>query len=59
MYEVWVILSIQIIGIGKRVIDWSKVEVVNIIDLITTILGKRAPNFEIYSKMVNITINFT
>jgi len=41
----------------KRIIDQSKVEVVDIINLVTSVLGKQTPNSAIYSQMVNGSIN--
>lgn len=37
----------------------SRLKIVNIIDLVTSILDKWTPNLAIQDKMVNETINFT
>jgi len=37
----------------------SRVEIVDIIDLVTSILGKWTPNMEIQIQMFNETTNFT
>jgi len=36
----------QIIGVGIRVIGWFKVKIIDIIDFLTNVLGKRTPTWQ-------------
>ena len=49
----------QVVSIGIRIIGRSWVEGIDIIDLITTVLGKRTLNLAILSQMVNGITYFT
>jgi len=48
-----VIPPIQIVSIGVRVVGQCGVEVVDVIDLVTIVLVKRAPKLTIYGQMDN------
>ena len=50
---------IQIISTKVGIISQSKVEIVDIIDLITSVVAKMTSNLAIHSQMVNETTNFT
>ena len=49
----------RIISVGIRIIGQSWVEIIDIIDLVASVLGKRTPNLAILSQLVNRTTYFT
>ena len=57
--EIGVIPPTQIICIKKWIIGWSRIEIVDIVNLVTRFLGKWNPNLAIHSQMVNGTTYFT
>ena len=57
--EIWTVPSTWIIIVRIRVIGRSQVEIIDIADLVSRVLGKRSPNLTIPSQMVNETTYFT
>jgi len=57
--KILVIPLTWIIGIGIRAIGRSRVEVIDIVDLVTSVLGRTTPNLTIQSQMVNEITNFS
>jgi len=54
-----VIPPTHIISIRIGVIDQSRVEIIDIIDLIASVLGKQTPKLAILSQMINGITYFT
>jgi len=48
----------MILGNRKKISGQSRIEVIDVIELVTSILGKKTPNLAIYYQIVNWITNF-